>query len=122
MTPNCESQKCKIEFVSTQIQADDSPLWVQNIAAKGRHAALVFTDPNGIPQFAEGFPSGEPLSLDPGTVIAQITNPDDIDELNQVEYLLNDERNGANSAVFTTLIEGDLACYKWKCILVHHPC
>jgi hypothetical protein len=115
-TPECQSQECKIELVSTQIQVDDAPAWVRNLAGNARHLALLFTDRNGVPQFAEGFPSGEPLSLNPGTIIAQISNPNDINELGQVEYQLNEERNGAFGAKFTTLLEGDLACDKWQCI------
>jgi len=118
LTPNCKSQECKLELVSTQIQVDEEyPTLVRDLVAKVRHLALLFTDPYGVPQFAEGFPSGDPYSLDPGTVIARITDPNDIDELDQVEYLLHKERNGAFGAIFTTLIEGNLACDKWDCIV-----
>lgn len=116
--PNCQSQECKIEFISTQIQVDDSvPTQVRNLAAKVRHSALVFTDPNGVPQYAEGLPSGNPYSLSPGYVKANITDPNDENSLNIIRSILENERNGAYGAVFTTLIEGDLACDKWECIL-----
>jgi RHS repeat-associated protein len=110
LTPNCQSQECKLELLSTEIQAGGGLLSFR------RHLAMVFSDTDGTPQTLEGFPSGDPFLGDPGIIMVLASDPNNPAQLGQVQYHLDNMRSGANGAIFITLIEGDIACNKWECL------